>query len=96
MNEEQMNLNMYLFIDVKNGAQMSVGCRIIAGADVNARNDDGYTPLIVAIQLGYRHIVKELLKHGADIYASDNNGKNALDWALYTGHKKIINLLTRK
>jgi ankyrin repeat protein len=50
-----------------------------AGADVNARNNDGSTPLIVAAFLCRTDIVQHLLAHGADKNAKDKAGHTALE-----------------
>ena len=50
-----------------------------AGADVNARNNDGDTPLLVAAFFCRTEIVQHLLAHGADKSAKNNAGKTALD-----------------
>jgi len=42
---------------------------IANGADVDARDVHGYTPLILAIQEGYTDIAKTLIAHGADVNA---------------------------
>jgi len=39
------------------------------GADVDARDVHGYTPLILAIQAGHTDIAKVLVTHGADVNA---------------------------
>lgn len=56
--------------------------RILAeGADVNARNKDGFTLLHVAASQGHRDVVELLLAKGADLNAKDNNGFTPLDGA---------------
>ena len=50
-----------------------------AGADVNARNSDGDTPLLVAAFFCRPEIVQHLLAYGADKSAKNNAGKTALD-----------------
>ncbi len=57
----------------------AVQALVQAGADVNARNNDGATPLLVAAFFCRTEIVQHLLAHGADKQAKDNAGKTALD-----------------
>jgi hypothetical protein len=54
------------------------------GADPNARNDDGWTPLHFACWLDARDktMVEVLLRHGADVNARDNAGRTPLDYVI--------------
>jgi ankyrin repeat protein len=51
-----------------------------AGANVNLRNDRGYTALIWASAYGEVEIVKKLIAAGADVNATTNDGESALDF----------------
>jgi ankyrin repeat protein len=42
------------------------------GADVNARNKNGLTPFVLALQRGLAEIIHVLVQHGADSGAHDN------------------------
>jgi ankyrin repeat protein len=53
-----------------------------AGADPNAANPGGLTPLIMAAGYGYTPIVELLLHRGANPRLRDVKGNNALDAAL--------------
>jgi ankyrin repeat protein len=73
---------------------------IFLGADVNAQNNEGLTPLILAVQNVKKigegkaiHIIQELLKKGADPNIKDATGKSAYDYALASGNDKIFGLL---
>jgi ankyrin repeat protein len=72
-------------------------CRLLtAGADVNAKDSKGETPLHWACRNGRVQIVKELLEHGADIEAKDNDGDTPLHWACCSGRLAVVNeLLSR-
>ena len=49
-----------------------------AGADVNIANNDGQTPLMVAVKRGSISLVALLIHYGADVNVVDNNGMNPL------------------
>src|SRR5436190_8185658 len=57
---------------------------VAAGADVNARDEDGATPLHYAGAEGATEIVRLLLEAGADRSLVDNQGQTAYDWAIRT------------
>ena len=54
------------------------------GADVNIRNNAGWTPLMIAI-LSHKFTIMRLLcdAPGTDLFARDSRGKTALGWALF-------------
>jgi ankyrin repeat protein len=64
------------------------------GADVNARNAHGWTPLHVAAAGGDPTVVALLLRHGADVHAQSHIGTTPLDNANLRGSRRaVIDLL---
>ena len=63
------------------------------GADVNHKDNDGDTALIVASIEGNKEIVQFLLDNGADIEAKDNSGFTALFWVVYNEDKEMAQFL---
>jgi ankyrin repeat protein len=49
------------------------------GADTEARNKTGRTPIFKSVVFGFYEATEALLKHKADPNAEDNNGKRTLD-----------------
>jgi uncharacterized protein len=66
-----------------------------AGADVNARNKDGVTPLSIAIQQNNTAHVKFYAEHGADINSEDKNGITPLSLAL-NGSEEMLEMIVNK
>jgi ankyrin repeat protein len=66
---------------------------ISEGADVNAREEDGSTPLFWAAVKGHGDIVNLLLANGADINARRRNGNTALHCVLFNREYDMAKLL---
>ena len=64
-----------------------------AGADVNAKQRHGWTPLHGAAHSGDVELVELLLGRGADPDAKHQEGKTALDLARENGHAAVAELL---
>ena len=79
---------------------------IAAGADVNAKSDNGWTPLLYAAlnefpplggpYSGRNETVKLLIAAGADVNAKIDNGGTPLHGAALKGHKEVAELLIAK
>ena len=54
---------------------------IAEGADVNAKEGDGWTPLHFAAEGGHNETAELLIAAGADVNAGDKDGKTPLDLA---------------
>ena len=67
-----------------------------SGADINRPDqDDGYTPLMFAIQLGREEmeIAQELIADGADVNNVNKDGNTPLILASELGHTKTVKAL---
>ena len=69
---------------------------LAAGADVNAKDEDGYTPLNFAAQQGHKEVVELLIAKGADVNAKGYYGRTPLQRAAWFGRKEIVGLLIAK
>jgi ankyrin repeat protein len=61
------------------------------GADVNAKDNNGITPLHWACNKGHVQVFQALLEHGVVIEATDNDGLTALHWAVSQGQMAVVN-----
>jgi ankyrin repeat protein len=59
----------------------AVNALLAKGADVNARDNDGGTPLMSAAAVGSTAVMTRLIEAGADVNARNTLGSSALTWA---------------
>jgi uncharacterized protein len=75
------------------GDPETVRLLIDQGADLNAVQAGGYTPLHQAAAAGRRELVLLLLAAGADPNQLCDQGKRPRDYAQERGHKEVVELL---
>jgi len=66
---------------------------LAAGADVDAKDEAGWTALHDAATRGYDDVVELLLVAGADVEAKSNTGWTALHYAAQEGHAAVVELI---
>ena len=64
-----------------------------ADAQIDAQDNSGYTPLMLASMYGKEAAVRELLKGNPNLDLKNNGGKTALDTAREKNYQSIVNLL---
>lgn len=89
---EQQKLNDRLLFASKRGNKNEIEMLIAAGANVNVISYLGWTPLMLAVELGHKEIVKLLIAHGAD----PQKGKMVLMQAAQQSYREIVELLIRE
>ena len=65
------------------------------GADVNAKDEAGGTPLLNATLSGHREIAELLIAKGANVNAQLDDGKTPLDFAIEKNHTETADLLRK-
>jgi len=63
-----------------------------AGADINSLNDNGQTPLHIAVFWNNVDVVKLLLERGADKTIKNKSGRTAEELAIHYDHLEIMKL----
>ncbi|MFH1113925.1 MAG: response regulator [Pseudomonadota bacterium] len=86
-------LDFQLIIAARDGSLDRVARLLKAGADVDARDKQGNTPLIEAAFYKYPELVDFLLAAGADAAAANSVGDTALTEAIRAGHKDVVKKL---
>ena len=77
----------------KQGNLEAVKQHLADGADVNAKDKYGLTPLHHAAWQGRNEIVELLIANGADVNAKDVDGGTPLHYAAWQGRNEIVELL---
>jgi ankyrin repeat protein len=78
-----------LFAACEKGHTDIADALLIAGADINTKNNNGKTPLFAACEKGHTEIIKFLLFRGANLYDKDNIGRTCFDVA----NEDIVSIL---
>ncbi len=86
-----------LFVLVRTGVddRDSLAFLMRRGADVDAEDRSGATPLHLAVGDGRRLLTKRLIDLGANVDAPDGVGRTPLSIAIENGNRPIIDLLER-
>jgi ankyrin repeat protein len=92
----QASLNQSLLNATTDGAIWNIKRLVDAGADIEARDSEGMTPLLIAAWLGNRKACVFLLERGANIEAVDSRGWTALMCAANWLKKGTLVLLFMK
>ncbi|OAQ60148.1 ankyrin repeat domain-containing protein [Pochonia chlamydosporia 170] len=79
-----------LFDVIERGKEELVQMLLENGADVTAKDNDGWTALHLAVALGHEGVVRVLLENGADVTAKHNDGWTALHLAAMVGHDGVV------
>lgn len=75
-----------LHVAAQHGALIEVIDRLVdMECDIEAKKEDGATPLLVAARNGHAHVVERLLRHGADASAAMKSGWTVLHCAAHHG-----------
>ncbi len=81
---------------IREGDIEAVKRHLAAGMDVNAKDDNGWNPLHLAVENGHKEIAELLISKSADVNAKDKYfRKTSRDWAIERGYTEIADLLRK-
>jgi hypothetical protein len=86
-------LNIALIDSAKRGDVQEAKSLLDQGAEVNAQNEYGYTPLFLAAREGKALMATTLLNRGADVNMKTRDGLTPLHTACYEGNTEMAELL---
>ncbi len=88
--------NAILFMAARSGNAEGIEAALMIGADVNAQDEDGRTPLMNACYDGFLDVVKLLLDREADLNVKSDADFTALDYACKNDQTEIATVLSEK
>jgi len=83
------------FDAVKSGDKETVAMSIKEGFNLNTKDKDGYTALLIAAEKGDLEMAHLLVEKGADVNAKDKDGYTALMYVAYAGNLEIAKILIK-
>jgi len=81
--------------EVRSGNKEHVELFFKAGMDINSRDKDGSTALMIVSEKGDLEIAQLLIQNGADVNAKNIDGYTALMYVAYKGNLQIAELLIK-
>jgi len=81
--------------DLRADAMATARTLIERGIAVDAKDWEGWTPLMISADEGHEEIVELLIEAGADVRAKDKTGTTALHRASQGGHAVVVQRLIR-
>lgn len=88
--------NYLLMLEADSGNIEKIKTLLHLGADPNATDENGVTPLMFAVQSGNAKVVEFLIDAGANVNAYPANGNTALHAAVRAANDSIAELLIEK
>ena len=94
--EEMLENTHKIFSYVRNAEYDGVDAMLDEGVDVNATDDNGNTPLLVAAQQGLKKIAKLLLRRGANINQTNLAGNTVLHYCFAYSFESLGDYFIKK
>jgi uncharacterized protein len=85
-----------LFCCISSGDLANVVMFVNAGMEVDTLNEQGWTPLMVALFEGQEKVALFLIRKGADPFFIDPTGYRPIHWAAFQGYVSVIHELVER
>ncbi|NRA18581.1 MAG: ankyrin repeat domain-containing protein [Oceanospirillaceae bacterium] len=89
-------LSVILHGDCKEPLKPLIELLLSKGANPNARDDIGKTPLMVALNHCSVDIINLLLDHGGDLELSSNHGYSPLLYSVFSGNMETVKIVIER
>ena len=93
LRDHEIDIDQPLLSVARHGFEALVSALLAVGADKNAADQNGYTPLDIAAEFGHEALVSALLAAGADKNAAQQDGFTPLHIAAEQGHEAAVSAL---
>lgn len=93
MSGEEISLSRLFCKAAQDGRLAVVKKAVAEGLDLNEKDQNGFTALMLAAQNGHADVVEFLVGKGADINIESKLGHTALDWAKRKNHPEAAAIL---
>ncbi|TKZ32334.1 ankyrin repeat domain-containing protein [Brachyspira catarrhinii] len=95
LSDEQLaafNMDLMNYVNTENLHEI-LECIYEKNTNINFQDENGKTPLIIAVIKGNKDIVRALINAGADLNIKDNDNKTALDYAENNNFEEIKKII---
>lgn len=95
-NTQQKHADSLLLSAALHGNVKDIKTAILLGANVNAINENGDSPLNMVSKLSYEFLVRYFIELGAHVNTANNNRITPLHWGVEYNNVEIVKLLLKK
>lgn len=94
--KETFNLSEDIFQLARSGDVQRLGEFLDSNPDINQKNHEGYSPLMISVYNGNSEASALLLERGADPNSADLSGNTILMGAAFKGDVEMVTLLVKR
>jgi len=92
---EEISMDIYMHDAAKKGDEVELKWLMSQGANVNAKDNEGRTPIHYAAREGHYKAMDLLIKQNANVNAQDHNNMTPMHYAVGNNHSAAMELLKK-